>query len=180
VRRRSHPTLRFWSPGAPGGAPAPPSRAAWLDPTKPARVLVVAERIALTPGLLGAIEERARLGSAQFRVLVPNPAPAEWHPLHPERREKVEEAERALLRALSRIQEAADDAVRGRVSLRHDPMAAIEELLHDEPFDEIILSVAPHGLQRWLHLDLPRRVAHLGLPVTVVIDDGSGAPGPRS
>ena len=48
-----------------------------------------------------------------------------------------------LIRALVDIQDAADDAVRGRISIRHDPMAAIEEMLHDEPFDEIIVSVAP-------------------------------------
>ena len=103
-----------------------------------------------------------------------NPAPAEWHPFHPERRDKVEEAERVLLRALPRVQDAADGAVRGRVSIRHDPMAAIEEMLLDEPFDEIVLSVAPHP-RRWLHPDLARRVARLGLPVTVVHEDPSAA-----
>jgi hypothetical protein len=142
---------------------------------KPARVLIVTDRNAATPALLNAVRQRARRGPAQFRVLVPNPAPAEWHPFHPERRDKVEEAERVLLRALPRIQEAADDAVRGRVSVRHDPMAAIEEMLHDEPFDEIILAVAVHRPERWLHLDLPHRVAHLGLPVTTVTDDAPAA-----
>jgi hypothetical protein len=31
-----------------------------------------------------------------------------------------------------------------------------------------MVSVVPHGLERWLHVDLPHRVAHLGLPITVV------------
>jgi hypothetical protein len=137
---------------------------------RPARVLVVTDRTAATPALLDAIRARARQGPTRFRVLVPNPAPAEWHPLHPQRHEKVDEAERVLIRALLDIQDAADDAVRGRVSVRHDPMAAIEEMLHDEPFDEIILSVVPPGIERWLHLDLARRVAHLGLPVTTVTE----------
>jgi len=44
----------------------------------------------------------------------------------------------------------------------------VEEMLHDEPFDEIMLSVAPHTIERWLHVDLAHRVAHLGLPVTLV------------
>jgi hypothetical protein len=135
---------------------------------RPARVLVVTDRTAATPALLDAIRARARQGPARFRVLVPNPAPAEWHLFHPRRHDKVEEAERVLMRALLDIQDAADDAVRGRVSIRHDPMAAIEEMLHDEPFDEIILSVAPPGLERWLHLDLAHRLSHLGLPVTTV------------
>ena len=47
-------------------------------------------------------------------------------------------------------------------------MDAIEETLHDEDFDEIILSTLPWSVSRWLHVDLPRRVGHLGLPVTVV------------
>jgi hypothetical protein len=138
------------------------------EPTEPARVLVVTDRTAATPALLDAIRDRVQRGPAQFRVLVPNPAPAEWHPWHPERRDKVTEAERVLIRALVDIQDAADDAVRGRISLRHDAMAAIEEMLHDEPFDEIMLSVAPHTIERWLHVDLAHRVAHLGLPVTLV------------
>ena len=137
---------------------------------RPARVLVVTDRTAATPALLDAIRSRARRGPATFRVLVPNPAPAEWHPFHPQRHDKVDAAERVLMRALLDIQDAADDAVRGRVSIRHDPMAAIEEMLHDEPFDEIILSVAPPGLERWLHLDLGHRLSHLGLPVTTVTE----------
>ncbi len=57
------------------------------------------------------------------------------------------------------------------MSIRHDPMAAIEEMLPDEPFDEIMVSVLPHGLERWLHSDLAHRVAYLGLPVTLVVDE---------
>ena len=47
-------------------------------------------------------------------------------------------------------------------------MDAIEEALHDGDFHEIVLSTLPHNLTRWLHLDLPQRVEHLGLPVTTV------------
>src|SRR5437763_16071861 len=97
----------------------------------PARVLIVADADAVTPALLEAVRERVKRGPAEFRVLVPNPAPAEWHPFHPERRDNVVAAERVLLSALPRIQDAADGAVRGRVSVRHDPMAAVEEMLHD-------------------------------------------------
>jgi hypothetical protein len=140
------------------------------QPPTRAWVLVVMDRIAATPALLRAVHDRARRSPVHFVVLVPKPAPAEWHPFHPERRDKLDEAERLLLRALPAIQDAADDAVRGRMSVRHDAMAAIEETLRDEPFDEIMLSVAPHGLERRLHVDLAHRVAHLGLPVTVIIE----------
>jgi hypothetical protein len=47
-------------------------------------------------------------------------------------------------------------------------MDAIEEALRREHFDEIVLSTLPHPVSRWLHVDLPGRVAHLGLPVTTV------------
>ena len=36
-------------------------------------------------------------------------------------------------------------------------------------FDEVIVSMLPARWSRWLHLDLPRKVRGLGLPVTEVI-----------
>jgi hypothetical protein len=47
-------------------------------------------------------------------------------------------------------------------------MDAIEDALRSDEFDEIILSTLPHSVSRWLHVDLPHRVAHFGLPVTTV------------
>ncbi|MEA2217640.1 MAG: hypothetical protein QOJ35_266 [Solirubrobacteraceae bacterium] len=134
----------------------------------PTRVLVVTDRDAATPALLDTIRGRAARGAAEFRVLVPNPARAEWHVAHPLRHDKITAAETVLAAALPLIEQAAGHAVDGVVSIRHDPMDAIEETLLDSPFDEIILATAPHDLERWLHVDLPHRVAHLGLPVTTV------------
>jgi hypothetical protein len=48
-------------------------------------------------------------------------------------------------------------------------MDAIEETLQQGKFDEIILSTLPRSVSRWLHVDLPHRLSHLGLPVTTVI-----------
>jgi hypothetical protein len=132
------------------------------------RVLIVTDRIAATEALLDSIRGRVARGPAEFQVLVPNPAPAEWHPAHPERRDKVAEAEHVLAAALSPISEAAGGPVQGSVSIRHDPMDAIEETLGAESFDEVMLATAPHDIEAWLHVDLPHRVAHLGLPVTTV------------
>src|ERR1700750_1865118 len=67
-------------------------------------VLVVTDRTAVTPALQDAIRARAHRGPIQVRLLVPNPAPAEWHPLHPERHEKAEAAQRVLERALAPLQ----------------------------------------------------------------------------
>jgi hypothetical protein len=57
-------------------------------------------------------------------------------------------------------------------------MDAIEETLHEEPFDEIILATTPHRIEAWLHVDLPHRVAHLGLPLTEVTMDHMPAADP--
>ena len=57
-------------------------------------------------------------------------------------------------------------------NLRHDPYDAVEEALHDGEFHEVIVSTLPRQLSRWLHADLPSRIAHLGLPVQTVTAEG--------
>jgi uncharacterized membrane-anchored protein len=139
-----------------------------IDDSAVRRVLVISDRTGATPELLRAIEQRAKQGPARFRLIVPNPAQAEVHLLHPERHDKAEEAEGVLEQATPAIEKAAGGKVIGSVSIRHDPMDAVEETLHNEPFHEIIVSVAPHGVARWLHQDLPHRLRHFGLPITPV------------
>ena len=134
-------------------------------------MLVVTDKADPTPALLSAIEHRAAEGDVQFRLVVLNPARAELHLLHPERHDKAFEAERALLETLEDVERAAGGRVIGSVSVRHDPMDAVEETLFSEPVDEIILSVPVHGVSTWLHLDLQHRLRHFGLPVTVVSKD---------
>jgi uncharacterized membrane-anchored protein len=140
---------------------APETVPAW------ARVLVVAHKTAATPALLNAVRRRTARGPVRFHLLVPNPEHASWRPAeadHP----NVTEGEQVLALALPLIEEAAGSPADGSVSTRHDPMDAIEESLHGRDFDEIILSTLPRSVSRWLHIDLPSRVAHLGLPVTTV------------
>jgi hypothetical protein len=140
-----------------------------------ANVLVIAHKTAATPALLEAIRERAGRGPARFFLLVPNPAPPELHLRHPLREERATEAEQMLALALPLIEDAAGAAADGAVSTRHDPMDAIEETLQSRDFDEIILSTLPHSVSRWLHVDLPHRVAHLGLPLTTITARERGA-----
>ena len=69
------------------------------------------------------------------------------------------------------LEEAAGQSVSGRVG-DHDPLAAVEDALNAEQFDEVIVSTLPKRVSRWLHLDLPSKVAGLGLPVTTVSATG--------
>jgi uncharacterized membrane-anchored protein len=137
------------------------------DTVAHAEVLVVADRTAVTPDLADALRARAERGPATFHVLVTNPAAAA-EVTDDERERHLAEGGRILSLTLPFVEQAVGDHVTGSASVRHDPMDAIEEALHDGEFHEIVLSTLPHGMTRWLHLDLPRRVEHLGLPTTVV------------
>jgi hypothetical protein len=132
-----------------------------MESSLPAHVLVVAHKTAATPALLEAVRERAQRGPCFFHLLVPSPGPR-----------GDADGEQVLALALPLLQDASHRPVTGSVSPRHDPMDAIEETLRDGDFDEIIVSTLPRSVSRWLHIDLPRRVAHLGLPVTTVIARG--------
>lgn len=139
-----------------------------METVKPVRVLVLTDLAAADPALLDAIRARAQRGPVQFRLVVPNPAPAEWHPLRPERRDKAAAAEAALEQARPAIEAAAGGPVIASVSIRHDPMDVVDGVIYHEPIDEIILAQAPHPVERWFHVDLPHRLAHLKLPITTV------------
>jgi nucleotide-binding universal stress UspA family protein len=137
------------------------------------RILVVTDHAVPSDALLEAIVRRAETGDVQFRIVVPNPARAELHLLHPERHDRAHEAEAVLRQAQPLLERAAGGSVIGTVSVRNDPMDAIEETIFNEPIDEIMLSIAPHGLSTRLHQDLAHRLQHFGLPVTVVAADAA-------
>jgi hypothetical protein len=138
------------------------------------RILVVTDNADPTPGLLAAIGRRAQEGDVQFRIIVLNPARAELHLLHPERHDKASEAEEVLRRALPALEGAAGGPVIGSVSVRHDPMDAIEETIYSEPIDEIMLAPLPvHHVSTWLHQDLQHRLSPHDIPITVVEPDAA-------
>jgi hypothetical protein len=145
-----------------------------MSEVRTARILVLTDKADPTQTLLDAISRRAQAGPVQFRVVVLNPARAEVHPLHPERHDKAHEAEQVLHRAIPQLESAAGGRVIGSVSVRHDPMDAIEETIFTEPVDEMILSVPHHTLASRLHQDLEHRLHHFGLPVTVVPREPKG------
>jgi hypothetical protein len=140
-----------------------------MEPTAAVSILIVANKTAATPELLAAVRKRAALGPAEFHLVVPHSAHRDWHMLHVGRREKVDEAEAILDEALPLLEDAAGGPVSGSVSIREDPMDAVEETLWSGYYEEIILSTHVNHLSERLHTDLPHRVEHLGLPLTTVV-----------
>jgi cell pole-organizing protein PopZ len=132
----------------------------------PSRVLVVAHKTAATQPLLDAVRERAAKGPATFTLLVPNPAHGLHKAVDPEDLDS-EEAEGVLEHALPLLSGAAGSEVTGMIG-DPDPSAAIQDAINLRGFDEVIVSTLSPKVSRWLHLDLPRKVSGLGLPVTTV------------
>ncbi|HYI34988.1 MAG TPA: hypothetical protein VEX39_00155 [Thermoleophilaceae bacterium] len=138
-----------------------------------ARVLVVANKTAATPALIEAVRRRAGEGPAEFTLLVP----ASAHGLHqlvdPEDQESTE-ADAVIELAVPLLEEASGGRV-GSLVGAPEPLAAVEDALNVHGFDEIIISTLPTRVSRWLKLDLPSKVAGLGLPVTTVSAKGQPA-----
>jgi hypothetical protein len=132
----------------------------------PARILVVANQTAATPALVEAVRERAQAGPATFTLLVPNTAHGLHRVVDPED-QSHREADDTLAQALPLLEEAAGGHVEGMVGVP-DPLDAIQDAINLHGFDEIIISMLPKRLSRWLRLDLPHKAAGLGLPVTTV------------
>jgi hypothetical protein len=80
----------------------------------------------------------------------------------------VAEAQQTIAVALPQLSRAARGEVRGMVGA-HDPMAAVQDALNLHGFDEIIMAMSPARISRWLRMDLARKVAALGVPVSTVL-----------
>ena len=132
----------------------------------PARVLVVANRTAATQPLLDAVRERASSGPAIFTLLVPNAAHGLHRVVDPEDQD-TSEARAVLEEALPKLSAAAGTEVEGMIG-SSNPHMAIEDAVNLRGFDEVIISTLSPRLSRWLKLDLPSKIAGLGLPVTTV------------
>jgi hypothetical protein len=144
----------------------------------PVRVLVVANKTAATPALLDAVRERASRGPCTFTLLVPNTAHGLHRVVDPEDQDRSE-AETTLELALPLLSDAAGRRVEGLIG-DPEPLSAIQDAINLHGFDEIILSTLPTRVSRWLRLDLPHKVAGLGLPVTTVTAAGREAEAPAS
>jgi hypothetical protein len=130
------------------------------------RVLIVAHKTAATQPLLDAVRERSRHGRCAFTLLVPNATHGLHKVVDPEDQTESE-AQRVLDRALPLLEQAAGAPVDGLLG-DADPIAAVHDAINLHGFDEVIVSTLSAKVSRWLRLDLPSKVAGMGLPVTTV------------
>ena len=126
-----------------------------------ASVLVVANRTATSDELLEALVKRVEQGPASFYLVVPaTPRGTSWIT---DMSAGEEGAQERLAQALGRWQDAGLDCM-GQVG-DPDPLAATSDAVNGGQFDEIIVSTLPKHVSKWLHVDLPHKVAHAtGLP----------------
>ena len=129
------------------------------------RVLVVASDLAATPLLVEAVRRRAAVGPVEFVVLVPNP---DHLPFDRVRRES-HDGPAVLGGVVPELEQVAGGKVAGRIAANPNAYDDIVEELSASPYTEVILETSAAHLAQWLHVDLPRRVAHLGVPVTAIV-----------
>jgi uncharacterized membrane-anchored protein len=127
-------------------------------------VLVVLNKVAPTVALIEAVRRRAAASPAAFNVLVPNPDNLGFDHGAP----VLADGEDFLAHALPPLRQAVGGEVSGRVARSPNAYDDIVEELDTGAYTEIILETPPAHLSHWLHVDLPHRVAELGLPTEAV------------
>jgi uncharacterized membrane-anchored protein len=128
------------------------------------RILVVANKTDATPALLDAIKQRVATGPASFFMLVPNPD----HLAFDRNTTDHPKGDQVLARALPVLEGPAGGEVNGRVANSPNAFDDIIEEIEGSDYDEIILETPPSHVSHWLHVDLPERIKHLGIPLKVV------------
>jgi nucleotide-binding universal stress UspA family protein len=131
-----------------------------------ARVLVVANRTAESDELRSALRARAQEGPATFTLLVPaTPHGVAWvADMH----SGAPEADEHLQRAVEGLR-AEGLEVEGKLG-DPDPVAAVQDEVNFESYDDVVVSTLPTHVSKWLKLDLPHRVERAtGLPVRHVV-----------
>ena len=77
---------------------------------------------------------------------------------------ETDETAKVIGLALPLLEEAAGARVEA-VAGDADPFIAVQAPLESSRFDEVIVSMLPARLSRWLRLDLPSKIRALGVPV---------------
>ena len=122
------------------------------SPRERAHVLVLANQTVLGQPLVAAINERSAATPAEFTVVIPADAVG---------------AERRLS-TICRLMADAGIEASGHLG-DPDPVVAVENAIHDEQVDEIIVSTFPQATSGWLRRDVLGRIRSFGLPVTHIV-----------
>jgi hypothetical protein len=106
------------------------------------KILVVANRTALSAGLADALRARLAQGPAEFTLVVPlGPKPGA--------RETAQRVEAQLREAGLQVRAHAGDA---------DPVCAVMDIWSPAEYDEIIVSTLPAWKSRWMEAGLIQRL----------------------
>ena len=145
--------------------------------------LVLANQTLGSAALEAAVAERTAEGPSRFHVLVPaTPAHDLYKSVMAGLDGEVREDEQAHADAAARLASAlvAIEATGARADGEigdADPVVAVEDVLAEQHFDEIIVSTLPHAVSRWLRLDLPAKINRtFDLPVTHVVAETETSP----
>jgi hypothetical protein len=149
------------------------------------RYLVVANQTLLDLELRKELYKRIEAGPSSFYVLVPNTSAAHYHVvpaaggLVPMPSVVVDYGrpasdEEATAQARQRLDQTLADLTAMKAQAEGDlgsaqPLEAIEKMLANHQFDEIVVATLPKRFSRWLRADLPHQAERrFGLPVTTV------------
>ena len=124
-------------------------------------VLLVAEAPGASASLASAVRAR---GAARFKLLVPAVAHGLHRLVDPED-QCCAEAERTIDILRPQLEAAARQPVPAMIG-SHEPLAAIEDALNSEHFDEVVLAGRSGRLARGVRMDLASKVRGLGVRVT--------------
>jgi hypothetical protein len=152
------------------------------------RYLVVANQTLQTAELRDELRKKISAGPCSFVVIVPDtnaaqydavaaggvlPQPGVWWWATQYARPATDEE--ATAQARQRLSLMLAGLARLGVSVEghlgsSSPLEAIEKVLADDQFDEIIVATLPRRVSRWLRADLPHQAGRrFGLPVTTII-----------
>jgi hypothetical protein len=141
-----------------------------------ASVLVVANQTAESEELLAALKARDDGGPVEFTVLIPaTPHGLSWA-ANMNAESGQDEAELHREAMVERLRSIGLDVKAAKVG-DADALAAIQDEVNFNDYDELIVSTLPRRISKWLHVDLPRKAeAATGLPVMHIAAQASKAP----
>jgi hypothetical protein len=129
-------------------------------------VLLVADSVEASSTLAAAVRDHDHERSSSFTLLVPAVAHGLHRIVDPED-ECCDEAERTINGLRPSIEAAAGTPIVTMIG-SHEPLAAIQDALNLQKFEEVILAIRSSRIARWIRLDLASKVKASGLRVTVI------------